>query len=509
MAEKTNYCMVIAKDGTPLMPSKRWRHIRKLLKEGKARAVRSKPMTIQLLEEDRNYITQPLTIAIDPGRTNIGFAVVDNASKQCILKGRVETRNKDIPDLMQERKEHRQASRRGERIRRIRRARKNNTIFKDGKERKRKIPMCEELISVNYIKNTEAKFFHRKREEGWLTPTANHLFLTHLNLIGKIKKMLPITHCVIEMNRFSFARMEKPEIKNYEYQRGRLFGSDGLKDFVYKRQEGRCLLCGGEIEEYHHVEERSNGGSNTADNIAGVCHSCHHKVHTDKEMYEILKSKFKGLKKKYNALSILNQIIPYLVDELFVMFKFNLNFCSGSETKTIRDFYQMDKDHDIDAYCIALARLLSGEEHPDDYVFDTESIDTYQIKQFRRHNRQKIQAQRERTYRYGDEKIKNRHKRIGQKEDSLYEWNLKNIDTYGLKEAQRMMSTLKVKKSTRHYRSNISYLGDVFLYKGKRYVVSGSLSNNQYLRAVGDSKPINYPVKKVRFISKNEGLVFC
>ena len=507
MAEKTNYCLVLDHKGKPLMPSKRWRHIRKLLKEGKAKAVRTKPMTIQLLEKDRDYITQPLTIAIDPGRTNIGFAVVNNDTKECVIKGRVETRNKDIPELMKERKEHRNASRRGERLRRIRRAKKNGTTFKKGISKQRKLPQCKELITVNYIKNTEARFCNRKRKDGWLTPTANHLLLTHLNLIKKLNKMLPITHCVIELNKFDFAKMEKPNIRNFEYQKGRLFNHDGVKDFVSKRQKGKCLLCGGEIEEYHHAVERSKGGSNTVDDLVGLCKCCHHKVHTDKEVYEELKSKFEGIKKKYGALSVLNQIIPYLVDELYKIFEDKLNFCTGYETKAIREFYQMDKDHDIDAYCIALTRLLSDDINPDRYMFETEHIDTYSIKQFRRHNRQKIQAQRERTYQYENEKFKNRHKRTGQTDDSLYEWNLKNIEMYGIKEAQRRVSLLKAKKSKRHYRSDISYIGWSFLYKGKRYVVSGSLTNNTYLRSVGDNKT-NFSIKKVKFISKNEGLVF-
>ena len=50
-------------------------------------------------------------------------------------------------------------------------------------------------------------------------------------------------------------------------------------------------------------------------------------------------------------------------------------------------------------------------------------IDTFTIKQFRRHNRQLIHRQTERTYKL-DGKIvaKNRRKRIGQTENSLHEW---------------------------------------------------------------------------------------
>ena len=66
---------VLNKDGKPLMPTTRGWHVRYLLKEKKARVVTSKPFTIQLLYETDDVV-QPLYLGIDPGRTNIGVAVV-------------------------------------------------------------------------------------------------------------------------------------------------------------------------------------------------------------------------------------------------------------------------------------------------------------------------------------------------------------------------------------------------------------------------------------------------
>lgn len=67
---------VLNKDGKPLMPTTRCGHVRHLLKEQKARVVTSKSFTIQLLYETDNVV-QPLYLGIDPGRTNIGVAVVN------------------------------------------------------------------------------------------------------------------------------------------------------------------------------------------------------------------------------------------------------------------------------------------------------------------------------------------------------------------------------------------------------------------------------------------------
>ena len=66
---------VLNKDGKPLMPTTRGGHVRHLLKEQKARVVRTKPFTIQLLYKTDDVV-QLLYLGIDPGRTNIGVAVV-------------------------------------------------------------------------------------------------------------------------------------------------------------------------------------------------------------------------------------------------------------------------------------------------------------------------------------------------------------------------------------------------------------------------------------------------
>ena len=50
---------VLNKDGSPLMPTKRFGHVRRMLKSGQAKAVSTKPFVIQLLYDSTEY-TQPL-----------------------------------------------------------------------------------------------------------------------------------------------------------------------------------------------------------------------------------------------------------------------------------------------------------------------------------------------------------------------------------------------------------------------------------------------------------------
>ena len=173
---------VLNKDGKPLMPTTRCGHVRHLLKEQKARVVTSKPFTIQLLYE-ADDVVQSLYLGIDPGRTNIGVAVV-KADGTAVFTAHLETRNKEIPKLMKKRKESRRARRtNGRRCRRQRRAKANGTISKKcvkhdtaqngsvskrAKEIgviKRHLPGCEKDVLCICIKNKEAKFSNRKRPE--------------------------------------------------------------------------------------------------------------------------------------------------------------------------------------------------------------------------------------------------------------------------------------------------------------------------------------------------------
>ena len=180
------------------MPTTRCGHVRRLLKSGKARVVSTCPFTVQLLYETEEK-TQPLVLGIDPGRTNIGMAIVtEDAGPEMLLQA--ETRNKEIPKLMEKRKGFRQKHRKRRREKRQRRAKAAGTESPKG-EIERILPGCEKPIVCKGIKNKEARFNNRRRPAGWLTPTANHLLQTHLNLVEKVSRVLPITDVVLEVNK--------------------------------------------------------------------------------------------------------------------------------------------------------------------------------------------------------------------------------------------------------------------------------------------------------------------
>lgn len=481
---KADYIYVLSADGEPLMPTRRRGHVKRLLNRGKARIVSHVPFVIQL-KYDGPKNTQPLFGGIDPGRTNIGAAVVTPEGK-CVYRSHTASRNKEVPKNMSARKSHRRASRRGERLRRKRRARANGTTteFPDG----RMLPGYEKPVMVKDIINTTAKFNYRKRPEKWLTPTANQLVQTHESLIRRISAILPVTDWTFEVNKFAFMQMDSGKCYGTDFQNGRMKGYRDSHEYVCERQNGACPICGTSIEHYHHIIPRSQGGSDLPENILGVCMKCHERIHRGE-----LSTDVEGIMKRYGALSVLNQAIPYIGKWLTYAYgEDHVHFCTGMETQAVRIASWLPKDHDIDALCIAC--IGAGT------VPDRRLPCAFEIMQFRRHSRSNINNQRERTYRLDGRIVcRNRHKRFEQKDDSLEEFRQKYPD---------QVSRLTVTKSTRYYNDADRLMpGAVFLFEGERYVLQSQLTGGRYYRAVGCGKR-NFPAAKCMVIRENTGLVY-
>lgn len=423
---------VLSKDGRPLMPTARCGHIRILLKQKKAKVVSSKSFTIQLLY-DSPEITQPIVLGIDPGRTNIGLCAVRKDTGKPVFTAQLETRNKEIPKLMEKRKTFRQKHRKhGRREVRQRRACAAGTISPRCEKRetgqgrraerigvlKRWLPGYKKPVICIGIRNKKARFHNRIRPAGWLTPTADHLLQTHINMVRKIRKFFPVTDVVLELNTFAFMALDNPGIQKWMYQNGPLKGYGGVEAAVSEQQGGHCLLCEKGIEHFHHIVSRRRRGSNTISNIAGLCAEHHALAHKDKEWEEKLREKKQGMSKKYGALSVLNQIIPKLAEALSLEFPGHCFATDGRSTKAFREAHSIQKDHYLDAYCIACS-IFSAE-----IVTVPCEDDVFRIRQFRRHDRQACHQERlDRKYTLDGKTVAvNRHKATDQRTDSLEEF---------------------------------------------------------------------------------------
>ena len=428
---------VLSKTGKPLMPTTRCGHVRILLKQKKARVVSLKPFTIQLLY-DCEEGTQPIVLGIDHGRTNIGLSAVRKDTGEAVFTAQMETRNKEIPKLMKDRRafrrKHRSYGRRKVRQRRAsahdtnspkcakQKTAQNGGVSKQAQKVgviKRHLPGCEEPVICIGIKNKEARFNNRLRPKGWLTPTANHLLQTHITVVNKVRRFLPITDVVLEVNKFAFMALDNPHVQKWMYQHGPLKGYGSVEEAVSVQQDGHCIFCKNEIANFHHIVPQSKRGSNTIGNVVGLCSEHHELVHKDSTWEQKLKTKKQGLNKKYGALSVLNQIIPRLCDTLTNMYVEHFYVTDGQSTKAFRNEHDIRKDHYLDAYCIACSVLSSScrSNVPDEK-------DVFHIMQFRRHDRRACHQERvdRKYYLEGKLVATNRHKAIEQKNDSLEEY---------------------------------------------------------------------------------------
>ena len=73
--------MVQNADGTPLMPTHHYGRAKRMLRSGKARIVSRRPFVIRLTYQIENPGLDIVTLGIDPGRTNIGLALIDSIGR--------------------------------------------------------------------------------------------------------------------------------------------------------------------------------------------------------------------------------------------------------------------------------------------------------------------------------------------------------------------------------------------------------------------------------------------
>lgn len=353
------------------------------------------------------------------------------------------------------------------------------------------------FVICHYIRNKKARFNNRKRPQGWLTPTANHLLQTHINLIAKVAKFLPITKVVVELNRFAFMAMDNPNIHRWEYQQGPLYGLGSVEDAVYAQQDGRCLFCKKPIDHYHHVVPRHKGGSETLANRCGLCREHHALVHTDKVWADKLVTRKEGVNKKYHALSVLNQIIPHLMEYLGSETRYDVYATDGRSTKGFRVAKNVPKEHYTDAYCIACSIL-------DTDIEVSTPVEPFELKQFRRHDRQACHQQRvdRKYYLNGKQVATNRHKAIEQKSDSLQEFR----ESYG----DTAVSQLAVKPHSPQYKDMTRIMqGAVMDFGGTVGVFQGSDGfHNGKPDYYKSAKGARVLTKRCVLLAQNTGIVF-
>lgn len=326
---------VLNKNGKPLMPCNPAK-ARKLLKQNKAKVLRTEPFTIQLLYGSSGY-KQNITLGVDAGSKHIGLSA-STPTKE-LYAADVELRN-DIVDLLSTRREYRRA-------RRNRKTRYRKVRFQNRVKSKRK---------------------------GWLAPSVENKIDAHFKSIAQVSKILPITNIVVETASFDIQKIKNPEISGKQYQEGDQLGFWNVREYVLWRDDHTCQCCKGKSKDkilnVHHIESRKTGG-NAPNNLITLCETCHKGYHNG--TVELPVSIKRGMSFKDAAfMGVIRWSFYNRLKELYP----NVSMTYGYITKNTRIQNGLPKEHYVDALCIA--------GHP-----TAERLGYYYYqKQVRRHNRQ-------------------------------------------------------------------------------------------------------------------------
>ena len=301
---------VINKEGQALMPTERFGKVRRLLKNNLVHVVCRIPFTIQLDYETTNFV-QPISLGVDAGSKYIGISATTN--KKELYAADVELRN-DIVEKLSTRREQRRTRR--YRLR-YRKARFNNRIS--------------------------------SKRKGWLAPSIENKIQTHLTVIEKIHKFLPITNIVVETASFDIQKIKNPSISSKEYQQGEQFDFFNVREYVLFRDKHTCQYCKGKSKDnvlnVHHIESRKTGG-NAPNNLITLCETCHKKYHKGEIQLKLKRGK------TFRDAAFMGIMRWTFYDRLKSMYP-NVSMTFGYITKNTRILNNLPKEHYVDARCIS------------------------------------------------------------------------------------------------------------------------------------------------------------
>ncbi len=320
---------VLNKDKTPLMPTKRYGHIKRMFKDGRAKVVNRKPFTIQLTYESTNH-TQDITLGVDPGYLIVGFSAITD--KQELIAGELRTL-KGMSERLKERRMYRTQRR-------------------------------------SRLRYRKPRFDNRRIPKGWLAPSIDHKLQTHSRLVNDIKKILPITKTVIEVAAFDIQKIKNPDIKGKEYQQGEQLDFWNVREYILHRDNHKCQNpdCKNKakdvILEVHHIGYWKGDRSDRPANLITLS-KCHDpKNHKEAGFLFDWKPKLKSFKDA----AFMTTVRWRLVNELGCQYTY------GYITKNLRIKRGIGKSHSNDAFVIAGGTNQIRHE-------------PYKVEQIRRNNR--------------------------------------------------------------------------------------------------------------------------
>jgi hypothetical protein len=281
---------------------------KKLLKKREAKVIKRSPFTIQLNWICENQVQETI-LGIDTGYGNIGFSA--RTDKTELISGTIKLDGKTKERLDEKRM--------------YRRGRRNKLWYR------------------------EPRWLNRTKPEGWLPPSIERRYQTHVNLIERIKNLLPVSKVIIEIAKFDIQKLENPDVKGKKYQQGDLYEYQNVRSYLMSREKGLCEYCKKDFKNssghIHHRKPKSKNGSNRLGNLMLLHKECHKKIHKKPELLK----KYKNLSikeyKQSTFMSIINKRFFNDIKDLEVTY--------GNITFVNRNKLGLTKTHCNDAFIIS------------------------------------------------------------------------------------------------------------------------------------------------------------
>ncbi|MBC8235124.1 HNH endonuclease [bacterium] len=349
---------VINKNGNPLMPCKPAK-ARHLLRDGKAKVVKRKPFTIQLLWDCEKNV-QEIRCGIDKGCKVTGIACVGNG--EILYSASIKHRN---PVAVQQ---------------------------KNG---------CKTFVQVRAERRRSRRNRHRwyrkprfdnrasSKRSGKLPPTIK---MNVMEVVRGVRKIdLPISHITVEDVAVDIRRLSNPDVQGSEYQQSNRL-DENLRLACLIRDDFTCQKCSRSLSrlhrgspttssygkkqrpesrdsrgkreaklQAHHVVWTSKGGKDSIYNLITLCENCHDKVHKTGESGKVQLKRNKvvtgmsGFSDKITQRTMQGKTLMY--QELKKIAPLSCVF--GYQTSAFRKALDLPKEHWIDAVCLTC--LQTGE----------------------------------------------------------------------------------------------------------------------------------------------------
>jgi hypothetical protein len=449
----------MANDGTKLMPTTNIKKVRKLLKSNRAKIICHHPFTIQLLYQTAETNVQPIELGMDAGYQTIGISIKSEkhefvSAEYELLKDEVEHHH----DKMMYRKTRR-----------------------------------------NRLRYRAPRFKNRRstKKDGWLAPSIRNKVHQHLRLVNRYMQYMPIVSITIETAQFDTQLVETMEngvveFSGKDYQHGRRYLFDTLREAVFARDNYTCQICKKSairdklILETHHIGYRRNDRSDRMNNLLSVCIKCHTpRNHKEGGKLYDLKPKLH----KYSGMAFMNNVKWKIYNNLKETYPtINIHLTNGVITKRARKDRNIQKTHANDAYCIGC-------------FYPAHRSNTLYYKKKRRNNRILSKFYDAKYIDIRDGSIKSGQQLSTNRTDRSVPKNNPNNE--------RIFRGCKISKGRYSIRTRRYSLQpyDLVQYNGQKYQVKGIQNNGDYIGLITNGKPLVIKTTKVIPIYHSNGWV--